>query len=250
MHTVSQQLTQLHLSGIQQALEQQLEQANLYSELSFIERLQLLLEHELTLRQQRRVDRLIKQAKFRQTAELSEIHYAASRNLDKAQIRTLSQTEWLEHSHNVVITGATGCGKTYLACAIGRSHCRLGKTVYYLRLKNLLEQMYLSHAEGSYQRLVSQLTKADLLILDDWGLAPLNGNQRSDLLELIDGRYNHRSTMIISQLPINNWYEMIGESTHADAILDRLIHRSIKIELKGESMRKMTKPLLDGDQKK
>ena len=110
--------------------------------------------------------------------------------------------------------------------------------------------MYLAQAEGSYRKLITRLVKADLLIIDDWGLEPLNANQRSDLLELIDGRYDHHSTLIVSQLPVKNWYEMIGESTHADAILDRLVHRSIKIELQGESMRKMTKPLTHGDQKK
>lgn len=250
MQRLTQHLNHLKLSGVRQALEQQLAQANTYAELSFTERLQLLLEHELTQREQRRIDRLIKQAKFRQRTELADIHYQASRNLDKAQIRTLGESAWLNHAHNLVITGATGCGKTYLACALGATHCRQGKTVFYYRLKALLEQMYLSHAEGSYRKLISKLTKADLLIIDDWDLEPLNANQRSDLLELIDDRYNHHSTLIVSQLPISSWYEMIGESTHADAILDRLIHRSIKIELQGESMRKMTKPLLHGDQNK
>jgi DNA replication protein DnaC len=248
MQEITQQLNQLKLAGMCDALEQQLVQPNTYAELSFTERLQLLLAHELTLREQRRIERLTRQAKFRQKAELADIKYKASRNIDKAQIRTLNQSDWLHHAHNLVITGATGCGKTYLACAIGAEHCRQGKAVLYFRLKELLEQMYLAQAEGSYRKLVAKLIKADLLIIDDWGLEPLNANQRSDLLELIDGRYDHHSTLIISQLPINNWYEMIGESTHADAILDRLVHRSIKIELQGESMRKVTKLLTHGDQ--
>jgi|TARA_R110002124_G_C8941746_1_gene512744 DNA replication protein DnaC len=250
MQEINQQLTQLKLAGVRDALEQQQTQANTYAELSFTERLQILLAHELTQREQRRIERLIKQAKFRQRAELGDIQYKASRNLDKAQIRTLGQSDWLHHAHNLVITGATGCGKTYIACAIGQAHCRQGKSVLYLRLKELLEQMYIAQAEGSYRKLVTKLIKADLLIIDDWGLEPLNANQRSDLLELIDGRYDQHSTLIISQLPISSWYEMIGESTHADAILDRLVHRSIKIELKGESMRKMTKSLTHGDQEK
>jgi DNA replication protein DnaC len=250
MQELTQQLNQLKLAGMRDALEQQLTQANTYAELSFTERLQLLFAHELTQREQRRIERLTRQAKFRQKAEVADIQYKASRNIDKAQIRTLNQSEWLEHAHNLVITGATGCGKTYIACALGAEHCRQGKTVYYFRLKELLEQMYLAQAEGSYRKLVSRLIKADLLIIDDWGLEPLNANQRSDLLELIDGRYDHHSTLIISQLPITSWYEMIGESTHADAILDRLVHRSIKIELEGESMRKITNSLTHGDQKK
>jgi DNA replication protein DnaC len=248
MQEITQQLNQLKLSGIREALEQQLVQANTYAELSFNERLQLLLAHELTRREQRRIERLNSQAKFRQKAQLGELHYSASRNIDKAQIRTLSQSEWLVHAHNLIITGATGCGKTYIACALGAEHCKLGRIVLYFRLKELLEQMYLAQAEGTYRKLLSKLIKADLLIIDDWGLEPLNANQRSDLLELIDGRYDHHSIVIISQLPVNNWYEMIGESTHADAILDRLVHRSIKMELQGESMRKVKKPLTDGDQ--
>jgi DNA replication protein DnaC len=247
---MTQQLNQLKLSGVRDALEQQQAQANTYAELSFNERLQLLLAHELTRREQRRIERLLIQAKFRQKAQLNELQYTASRNIDKAQIRTLSQHEWLAHAHNLIITGATGCGKTYIACALGAEHCRQGMSVLYLRLKEMLEQMYLAQAEGTYRKLLDKLTKADLLIIDDWGLEPLNPQQRSDLLELIDGRYDHHSLLIISQLPISNWYEMIGESTHADAILDRLVHRSIKMELQGESMRKVTKPLTHGDQKK
>lgn len=250
MQTITQHLSQLKLAGVRDALVQQQLQPNTYAELSFTERLQLLLEHELLQREQRRIERLTKQARFRQRAELVDLDYRATRNLDKAQIRTLSQNEWLSHAHNLVITGATGCGKTYLACAIGAEHCRQGKTVFYLRLKALLEQMYLAQAEGNYRKLVNKLIKADLLLIDDWGLEPLSATQRSDLLELIDGRYDYHSTVIISQLPINSWYEMIGESTHADAILDRLIHRAIKIELQGESMRKSTKALTHGDQKK
>jgi DNA replication protein DnaC len=250
MQEMTQQLNQLKLSGVRDALEQQQAQANTYAELSFNERLQLLLAHELTRREQRRIERLLTQAKFRQKAQLNELQYTASRNIDKAQIRTLSQHEWLAHAHNLIITGATGCGKTYIACALGAEHCRQGMSVLYLRLKEILEQMYLAQAEGTYRKLLDKLTKADLLIIDDWGLEPLNPQQRSDLLELIDGRYDHHSLLIISQLPISNWYEMIGESTHADAILDRLVHRSIKMELQGESMRKVTKPLTHGDQKK
>jgi DNA replication protein DnaC len=247
---LNQQLTKLKLTGVRDALEQQLIQPSTYDELCFTERLALLTTFELTQRKQRRIERLTRQAKFRQKAAMADIQYKATRNIDKAQIRTLSQEDWLHHAHNLIITGATGCGKTYLACAIGTHHCQQGKTVFYLRLKELLEQMYLSQADGSYRRLIDKLIKADLLIIDDWGLEPLTANQRSDLLELIDGRYDLHSTLIISQLPIANWFEMIGESTHADAILDRLVHRSIKLELQGESMRKVNKSLTHADQEK
>jgi DNA replication protein DnaC len=247
MQQVYQQLTTLNLSGIRDALNLQLEQPNLYNEQSFEERLSLLLDHELTQRSQRKITRLIRQAKFRVSAELANLNYNADRQLNKAQIRSLAQGEWLRLNQNILLTGATGCGKTYLACALGHNHCQQGQVVKYFRLKELLEKMYLAQAEGSYRKLINQLTNADLLILDDWGLEPLNVQQRSDLLELIDARYDSKSTLIASQLPINNWYEMIGESTHADAILDRLVHGSIKVELQGESMRKKLNSLTDAD---
>jgi DNA replication protein DnaC len=247
MQQIYQQLNTLKLSGIRDALIQQTEQPNNYSELEFTERLTLLLDNELNQRDKRKIERLTRQAKFRVRAELANLNYRANRNLNKALIRSLAQGEWLRLHQNILITGATGCGKTYLACALGNQHCQQGYSVYYFRLKELLEKMYLTQAEGSYRKFINKLATADLLILDDWGLEPLNVQQRSDLLELIDARYDTKSTMISSQLPQEHWYEMIGESTHADAILDRLVHGSIKIELQGESMRKVINNLTDGD---
>ncbi len=247
MQQVYQQLNQLKLGGIRHALQQQTEQPNLYKEQSFEERLSLLLSVEMNEREQRKVERLTRQAKFRVNAQIEQINYQAERQIKKAQIRSLAQGEWLKLHQNLLITGATGCGKTYLACALGHHHCRQGMAVYYFRLKELLEKMYLTQAEGSYRKLIKKLSTANLLIIDDWGLEPLNVQQRSDLLELIDARYDTKSTLIASQLPIENWYDMIGESTHADAILDRLVHGAIKIELRGESMRKKLNHLTDAD---
>ncbi len=235
---VNQQLNSLKLSGIREALLRQHEQPNLYVEQSFEERLSLLLEHEIIGREQRKIERLTRQAKFRVSGTLAQLNYSASRQLDKTQMRSLAQGEWLRLHQNILITGATGCGKTYLACALGHNHCQQGYSVYYFRLKELLEKMFMAQADGSYRKFINKLAYADLLVLDDWGLEPLTPQQRSDLLELIDARYDSKSTLIASQLPIENWYKMIGESTHADAILDRLVHGSIKLELKGESMRK------------
>lgn len=248
MEQLFQQLTQLKLAGFRLALKQQLEQPTLYRELSFEERLGLLLGQEQQGRSERRIERLVKQARFRLQANIEQIDYRARRNLDKAFIRSLGQGQWLEYHQNLLITGATGCGKTYIACALGHHHCRQGHSVYYFRLKALLEQMYLAQAEGSYRRLLNKLAACDLLILDDWGLEPLSAQQRSDLLELVDARHDVHSTLIASQLPLEHWYPMIGESTHADAILDRLIHGSLRIELQGESMRQKTRlDLTDAD---
>lgn len=247
MQQLYQQLSSLKLSGIRDALTQQLEQPNLYQEQSFTERLCLLLDYEVNQRKQRRIERLIRQARFRLQGELTQLDYQAKRHINKSQIRSLSQGDWLNLQQNLIITGATGCGKTFLACALGRHHCQQGISVYYFRLKELLEKMYLAQADGSYRKLINKLASAGLLILDDWGLEPMNSQQRSDLLELIDARYNLKSTLIASQLPIEHWYDMIGESTHADAILDRLIHQAIKIDLKGESMRKKLNNLTEED---
>jgi|TARA_B110000902_G_C14242793_1_gene563084 DNA replication protein DnaC len=244
---INTQLVTLKLSGIRAALSQQSEQPNLYVEQSFEERLCLLLDHEITQRDQRKIDRLTRQAKFRVNGTLAQLDYGASRQLNKTQIRSLAQGEWLRLHQNILITGATGCGKTYLACALGHNHCQQGENVYYFRLKELLEKMFMAQADGSYRKFINKLTSANLLILDDWGLEPLTPQQRSDLLELIDARYDTKSTLIASQLPIENWYDMIGESTHADAILDRLVHGAIKLELKGESMRKKLNSLTEAD---
>jgi DNA replication protein DnaC len=244
---INTQLATLKLSGIRAALSQQSEQPNLYVEQSFEERLCLLLDHEITQRDQRKIERLTRQAKFRVNGTLAQLDYGASRQLNKTQIRSLAQGEWLRLHQNILITGATGCGKTYLACALGHNHCQQGENVYYFRLKELLEKMFMAQADGSYRKLINKLTSANLLILDDWGLEPLTPQQRSDLLELIDAKYDTKSTLIASQLPIENWYDMIGESTHADAILDRLVHGAIKLELKGESMRKKLNSLTEAD---
>lgn len=248
MNHLYEQLMELKLPGFRDALKNQMAQPGAYQELGFEERLSLLAAEELTCRENRKAERLIKQAKFRLNAELSKLDYRSSRGLEKAQIRSLSQGSWLGLKQNLLLTGATGSGKTYLACALGHHACRHGHKVYYYRLKALMELCYQGHADGRYSKLLTKLNHSDLVIMDDWGLEPLSSEQRSDLLEIVDLMYQRGSVIVVSQLPVESWYKMIGDSTHADAILDRLIHGSIKLELKGESMRKMQTSLTEGDQ--
>lgn len=245
---IEEQLSLLHLSGVKQALAKQQEQTMLYQDMSFEERLQLLLSHELVQREQRKISRLEKQAGFRLGAQVEQIDYRANRGFNASQIRELLQGNWLKHQQNLLLTGAAGCGKSYLACALGRYFIRQGMAVRYYRLKTLLAEMRLSQADGSYPRLLSQLSQVAILILDDWGMEMLDATERSNLLEVIDTRHGKLSTVVASQLPVDKWYGMIGEATFAEAILDRLIHRAIRQPLTGESMRKQQSKLTHADQ--
>ena len=235
------QLQQLRLPGVLQALERQHEQPGHYQELTFEERLSILLSSELIRRQQHKVERLLTQAKFRLKAHPEQIDYKKERGLDKSQFRSLLEGHWLIHHQNLLFTGATGCGKTWLACALGHHLCQQGTAVRYYRLKGLLGQLLKVHGDGTYNRFLNQLTATPVLILDDWGMDTLNSQQRSDLLDIIDARHGQGSTIIASQLPVNCWHELIGEATYADAIMDRLIHCAQRFELGGDSMRKLQK---------
>ncbi|SPP32619.1 hypothetical protein ARAF_2960 [Arsenophonus endosymbiont of Aleurodicus floccissimus] len=231
MNHLYEQLTVLKLKVLRDALRNQNAQPNTYQELGFEERLSLLIAEELTNRENKKAERLIKQAKFRLNAELLELDYRSSRGIEKTLIRSLSQGSWLSLKQNLLLTGATGNGKTYLACALGHNACRQGYKVYYFRLKSLMELCYQGHADGRYGKLLTKLNHTVLLLLDDWGLEPFLSEQRSDLLEIIDLMYQKGSIIVVSQLPIENWYKMIGDSTHADAILDRKRHWNHTVRL-------------------
>lgn len=231
------QLHALKLTGMLDALEQQQTQPETH-DLAFEERLALLVEREVLHRENRRLARLLKTAKLRVDACVEDIDYRHPRGLHKSRMAALASLDWIAQALNLCITGPTGCGKTWIACALGNQACRQGLSVRYLRLPILLEQLRIAHGDGTYVRLMAQLLKTDLLILDDWGIQPLTGQQRNDLMEVIEDRHDRRSTLIASQLPIEHWHEYIGEATLADAILDRLLHAAHRLKLSGESMRK------------
>jgi len=236
-HATLQTLRTLNLLGMAEALEQQLAQPDLQA-LTFEERLGLLIDREVTSRENRRLTRLLQQAKLKVPACIEDIDYRHPRGLKRNQVAPLLTGEWLRAHHNMCITGATGTGKTWLACAWGNLACRLGCSVRYLRLPRLFELLRLAHGDGSSLRLIKTWATIDLLLLDDWGIAPPSATDCKDLLEIMDDRHGTRSTLITSQLPIEHWHTYLGSPTVADAILDRLLHTAHKIPLKGDSMRK------------
>ncbi len=241
------QLQQLKLGGMAAALQNQLEQIGTYEGLPFIERLSLLLDQENMQREQRKQSRLIRQAQFKLNACVQDIDYQHPRNLKKSQLAQLAQSDWVNRSQNLLITGPCGSGKTYLACALGHNACMLGYSARYYRLSRLLLALTQSKADGTYHKKLQQLAKIQVLIIDDWGLETLKPAQRNDLMEIMDDRHGDASTVVISQLPTDQWYATIGDNTLADAILDRLMHNAHRLPLKGESMRK-TKSNLTRDE--
>ena len=240
-HTLE-KLHTLRLTGMAGAFEQQLAQPA-HEELAFEERFALLLDQEIIYRDNRRLTRLLKAAKLRISACVEDIDYRHPRGIDRSFMSTLAACQWVRRRQNLCITGPTGSGKTWLACALGNQACRQGLSVRYFRLPRLFEMLRIAHGDGSYPRLMNQLAKADLIILDDWGIQKIAAAQRNDLMEVIEDRHGLKSTLIASQLPVEHWHEFIAEATLADAILDRLLHNAHRLPLKGESMRKKQQPL-------
>lgn len=244
-HPLLEKLGQLKWDGMKVALQEQLQQASIDS-LSFEDRLLLMLEREITQRNHRRLQLRLKQAKLKQqTACIEDIDFKAGRGLDKSQILSLAACQWVREHHNILLVGATGTGKTYLACALAHKACLEGFSSAYLRLPRLFQELLIAKGDGRYTRLMQQLAKIDVLILDDWGLNSFNDENCRDLLEILDDRHRVRSTIVTSQFPIKHWHETLGNPTLADAILDRLIHNAYKIELRGESLRKKSQPIID-----
>jgi DNA replication protein DnaC len=239
-HTIN-QLRSLRLDGMLRAIEDQASSAAA-SALSFDERLTLLVQRELAWRDDKRVSRLLKAARLKiSSACVEDINWRASRGLDRSQLMALTSGDWLRHAQSLLITGATGCGKTWLACALGHQAARCGWSVLYTRAARLFDELQVAHGDGSFTQRLNQLAKLDLLIIDDFAISPIGAAERNDLLEVLDDRVGLRSTLITSQLPVKAWHTYLDDPTLADAILDRIVHSSHKIELKGHSLRNPSK---------
>ena len=231
------QLKELRLHGMASALDGILT-AKQSSRMSSEQMLELLIQYEVDSRQSRKVDRLTKQARFRYSASIEQIPASVKQNIDSTRLAILSTCKWIDEGENILITGPTGVGKSHLASALGAQACMLGYSTLYFNAQKLFYNLRLSKMEGTHRKLIASIAKADLLIVDDFGLQKLEDLQRLDLMEIIEDRHGLKSTLIASQLPVAAWYEVIGEPTISDAILDRITHQSIRIELIGESLRK------------
>lgn len=230
----------MRLFGMHQAFEGLTKTASL-KEYTHDEMMAHLIEAEWNDRHNRRLDRLLKSARFRYQASLAEIDYQHPRGLDKGLILQLNNGDYIKKAQNVIIIGPTGVGKSFVASALGHQACMLGYKTYYASTYKFFSNLKMAKADGSYQKLIKRIEKHELLILDDFGLKPMDANARMALMEIIEDRHQKYSTIITTQLPIKHWHEIIGESTVADAILDRLVHSAHKIDLQGESMRKKIK---------
>ena len=246
LHPTLEKLRALKLPGMARALEEQQSQRDIGS-FTFEERLGLLLDHESTLRDGKVLAARLSRAKLKLAATPEDVDFKAVRGLDKTVFMALMDPSWVTAHRNVLITGPTGVGKTYLACAIANQTCRRGHTALYVRMTRLFPALALAKADGRYPRMLAQFAKVDVLLLDDWGLAPMNAEARHDLLEIIDDRHGRKSTIVTSQLPTDHWHEAIGDATLADAILDRLVHSAHILKLSGESQRKKRNKLTNSE---
>lgn len=241
-HPTLDKLHALRLTGMARAFEEQLKMPDIEA-LSTEERLGLMADREMTERDCRRLQTRLRRAKLRHQAAIEDIDYRHPRGLDKSLMTKLATSQWIREHHNVLITGPTGIGKSWLACALAHKACRDGLNALYVRVSRFFQELSTAKGDGRYPKLMNALAKSEVLVLDDFGTAALKDEHRRDLLEILDDRYGVRATLVTSQFPVENWHELIGDPTLADAILDRLIHNAYKINLKGDSMRKRRKKL-------
>ena len=238
IHPVIENLKRLRLNGVIEALECQLKNPE-SKNLLFEERLALLIDNEVGVRERRRLQIRLRKAKLRHQASIPDVTYESVRKLDRSLFLSFESCRWIDEHRNILITGFTGTGKSYLADALAHNACMKGFTVRRLQFPRFFHELTASKADGSYLKIQGELSKADVLIMDDLFIAPFNDENRRDLLEIMDDRYNTSSTIVTSQLPTDNWHEALGDATLGDAILDRLIHNGYKIDLEGPSKRKL-----------
>ena len=231
-------LRNMRLGTMADAWIKQREETQIH-ELDFDSRFGLIVDAEHLARDSKRIARALRTAKLRiANACIEDIDFSPKRELDRAVVRQLGTCAWITSHANVIITGATGTGKSYVACALAQQACRSGFRVVYRRMPRLIEELALAHADGTYTRLLGRLAKFDVLVLDDWGLAPLRDQERRDMLEIVEDRHGTRATIMTSQLPVENWHDYVGDPTIADALLDRVVHTAHRIKLKGPTRRK------------
>jgi DNA replication protein DnaC len=228
----------LRLTGMLTALEQQ-RRGTEHAKLSFEDRFGLLVDAEWEARENRKLTNRLRQARLRYPASLEDVDFHPRRGLDRRVVLALGSCQWIRERQNLVVTGATGTGKSYLACAFVERACRSGHSAAYVRTVRLLHELAVARGDGSYRRLLAKLAKLDLLALDDWLLAPLSDSERRDLVEVLEDRSEQRSTLVATQHPVKSWHEAIGEESMADAICDRLVHGAHRLALKGPSMREV-----------
>lgn len=237
IHPILDKLQTLRLYGMLTALQEQMQMPDI-DQLAFEQRLGLLVDREMTERENRRYKTRLAKARLKQQACLEDVEFTQKRGLDRALIMQLVACKWIKEANNVLIIGPTGVGKTYLACALAHKACQQDYAALYFRMPRLLQELEIAKSDGRYAKILKTLAKADLLVIDDWGLKKFVKEQSHDLLEILEDRHSFKSTLITSQLPIDHWHEIIADPTLADAILDRLVHNAYRINLKGESMRK------------
>lgn len=237
------QLVELKLFGVVEALNEQISTTK-YKDTPFEERLAYLVDREIVRRNNLRVSQKLRNAKLHQKAEIETIIFNPQRSKQKKQILELAQCSWIKNRHNLIISGATGTGKTFIACALADKACKMNLSSLYLKTSQLATQCSIAHADGSFDKVLSRLAKYPLLIIDEWLRDPLKPQQARDILDLLDIRFRNQSTIFVTQLPVINWHDAIGDKTIADALLDRIIHDSFRLELSGDSFRKQTTTLV------